>query len=157
MKQAVKHWLVLLIWLAALAAVMVFATGYHWWLSANSSGYRPEVDRQFLYVIAGLAVTFVIAQIGFGYIVQHFRRTFQDEEIDIVQDSHYLEIIWTVTMAVVFFLLATMGQYVWMRRHSQATPSSAARVSNIAGRRRQVKELNCSARKLSHAHYGYEH
>lgn len=135
MKQAVKHTLVLLIWLTALTAVMMFASG-HWWLSSNGSGYRSEVDRQFLFIIAGLAVTFVIAQIGCGYIVQRFRRTFQDEEVEIVQDGHHLEIIWTVTMAVVFFLLATMSLYVWMRLHSNPAPSSAARMSNIVGRQK---------------------
>ncbi len=128
-----KHWFVLLIWIGTLAAVFLFV-GRGWWLPSNGAGDSAESDHQFLIIITVLGAVFAIAQISTGYLVQRFRTASRETQAGASQSSYGLEIAWTVATAVIFFMLAMMGQYVWMRLSSQKAATSTVQVSRVIQR-----------------------
>lgn len=107
----------MLIWLLTFALVFFFADR-GWWLPSNVVDQNAEAHRQFLIIITALGVTFAAAQTSVGYVVRRFRTT-RGKEAAPPQASHVAEIAWTAATAVVFFLLAMMGHYVWLRLRPQ--------------------------------------
>ena len=128
-----KHAFVLTIWLSTLAAVFVSAS-HGWWLPLDVVGYNVDTQRQFIIVITTLGVAFAVAQTSFGYMIQRLRTTTREKEVTPSPSSNRVEIAWTVATAVVFFMLAMMGQYVWVRIRSQKAAASTVQVSRVVQR-----------------------
>ena len=104
----------MLIWLVTFALVFLFADR-GWWLPSNVADQNAGTHRQFLIIITALGVSFAVAQTSIGYVVRRFRTTRGKEAAAAPQASHVAEIAWAAATAIVFFLLAMMGQYVWLR------------------------------------------
>ncbi len=128
-----KHAFALIIWLSTLAAVFLF-TSRGWWLPANIIGEYGDAHRQFPILITALGAAFAVAQIGLVYVVQRFRTTTIETEDAASQGNYGVGIAWTAATAIVFFMLAMMGQYVWVRLRSQKAAASTVQASRVIER-----------------------
>ena len=122
-----------MVWLSTLAAVFLF-TSRGWWLPSNVAGQNADSHRQFLIIITALGVTFAVVQTCLVYVVQRFRTTTDENEDAPSQKNYGVGIAWTAATAIVFFVLAMMGQYVWVRLRSQKAAASAVQVSRVIQR-----------------------
>jgi cytochrome c oxidase subunit 2 len=116
--------LAVIIWILTLLSVALFVSG-KWWLPEAISNHAPALDRQFLITIIVVGISFTAAQIGLGYVVWKFRDTGGNDRATYSHGSNRLEVLWTVITAVVFIVLAVMGQSVWAQlRLNEAPPGS---------------------------------
>lgn len=122
-----------MIWLSTLAAVFLF-TSRGWWLPSNAVSQNADTHRRFLIIITALGVAFAVAQTGLVYLVQRFRTTTNEKEETASQGNYGVGIAWTAATAIVFFMLAMMGQYVWVRLRSQKAAASTVQISRIIRR-----------------------
>jgi cytochrome c oxidase subunit 2 len=121
-----------LIWLLTLASVVLFFSG--WWFPISITEHAPAIDRQFMITMVVVGISFVLAQVGLGYVVFRFgaNRENKDERAVYTHGNNRLEMIWTVVTAVVFITLGVMGQRVWAQLHFSAAPAGSYPVEVVA-------------------------
>lgn len=124
--------LAILIWLLTLGTVVLFFSG--WWFPTTITEHGPRVDQQFLITMTVVAIAFVAAQIGLGYVVWRYRANAQnkDERALYTHGNNRLEVVWTVVTAVVFISLAIMGQRVWAQLRFSEAPEGSNVVEVVA-------------------------
>lgn len=122
--------LAVVIWLLTIFSVGLFFMG--WWFPPSISEHGPAYDQQFLITIIVVGLSFVLAQIGLGYMVWRYRDTGQGERALYSHGSNKLEMTWTVITAIIFIALAVLGQRVWASLHFQPAPPGSAQVEVVA-------------------------
>jgi cytochrome c oxidase subunit 2 len=118
------------IWLLTIFSVGLFFAG--WWFPPSISEHGPAYDQQFLITIIVVGISFVLAQVGLGYMVWRYRDTGQGERALYSHGSNKLEMTWTVITAIIFISLAVLGQRVWASLHFQPAPAGSAQIEVVA-------------------------
>jgi cytochrome c oxidase subunit 2 len=122
--------LAIVIWLLTIFSVGLFFAG--WWFPPSISEHGPAYDLQFLITIIVVGISFVLAQVGLGYMVWRYRDTGQGERALYSHGSNKLEMTWTGITALIFIALAVLGQRVWANLHFQDAPAGAAQIQVLA-------------------------
>ena len=122
--------LAIVIWLLTIFSVGLFFAG--WWFPPSISEHGPAYDQQFLVTIIVVGISFVVAQVGLGYMVWRYRDTGQGERALYSHGSNKLEMTWTGITALIFIALAVLGQRVWASLHFQPAPAGAAQIQVVA-------------------------
>jgi cytochrome c oxidase subunit 2 len=122
--------LAVVIWLLTIFSVGIFFAG--WWFPPPISEHGPAYDQQFLITIIVVGISFVLAQVGLGYMVWRYRDTGQGERALYSHGSNRLEVTWTAITALIFISLAVMGQRVWASLHFQPAPPGSAQIEVVA-------------------------
>ena len=124
--------LAVIIWILTLLSVVIFFNK-KWWFPPAISEHAPALDRQFMITIIVVAVAFVAAQIGLGWMVWKYRDTGKpDDRAVYTHGSNRLEVVWTVITAIVFIGLAVMGQSVWASLRLYDAPPGSYTVEVVA-------------------------
>src|SRR6185436_15422332 len=90
-----------LMFILAIASVLMFAGQDRWWFPEGISEYAPAIDAQFMRTLFVVAIAFVAAQFALGYAVIRFGRK-GDARAVYTHGSNQLEITWTIITAAVF-------------------------------------------------------
>jgi len=107
----------------SLGTVGAFATG-RWWFPASAAAHGDAIDRQFQLTLWIVAIGFVAAQVALAYVVWRYRSTPQ-RVASHSKGNLRVELVCFAVTAVVFVVLAAMGQRVWAGlRISQAQPGA---------------------------------
>jgi len=122
--------LAVVIWLLTIFSVGLFFGG--WWFPPFISEHGPAYDQQFLITMIVVGVSFVLAQVGLGYMAWRYRDTGGGERALYSHGNNRLEVIWTAITALIFIALAVMGQRVWANLHFQGAPAGSAQVEVVA-------------------------
>jgi cytochrome c oxidase subunit II len=122
--------LAVVIWLLTIFSVGLFFAG--WWFPPSISEHGPAYDQQFLITLIVVGISFVLAQVGLGYMVWRYRDTGQGERALYSHGSNRLEMTWTVITALIFISLGILGQRVWARLHFQPAPPGSAQIEVVA-------------------------
>jgi cytochrome c oxidase subunit II len=122
--------LAVVIWLLTIFSVGLFFSG--WWFPPSITEHGPAYDRQFIITIIVVGLSFVLAQVGLGYVVWRYRDTGRGERAIYSHGNNRLEVTWTIITAVIFISLAVLGQRVWASLHFQPAPAGSAQVEVVA-------------------------
>ncbi|MEK6284570.1 MAG: cytochrome c oxidase subunit II [Acidobacteriota bacterium] len=101
------------------------------WFPEGISEHAPLIDAQFMRTLVVVGIAFTAAQVALGYAVIRFGRK-GDARAVYSHGSNKLEVTWTIVTAVVFVVLAVLGQRVWAQLHLTAAADNAARVEVVA-------------------------
>src|ERR1043165_5637646 len=104
--------LAVFLWVMTGLSVWMFLS-HKWWFPPSISEHGPAYDQQFLITIIVVGISFVLAQVGLGYMVWRYRDTGQGERALYSHGSNRLEMTWTAITALIFIALAVLGQRVW--------------------------------------------
>jgi cytochrome c oxidase subunit 2 len=127
----------LLMWILAISSVLLFVGqklifgSVLWWFPAGVSEHAGAIDAQFGRTLLVVGVAFTAAQIALGYAVLKFGRK-GDSRAVYTHGSNKLEVTWTAVTAIVFVVLAVLGQRVWANLHLNAAAAGAARIEVVA-------------------------
>ncbi|MFY9607639.1 MAG: cytochrome c oxidase subunit II [Blastocatellia bacterium] len=121
----------LLLVILAAATLWMFIGQDQWWFPRNISAHGQAIDNQFLRTLVVVGIAFTLAQLALGYAVVRFGRRGNDRAV-YTHGSNKLEVTWTVVTAVVFVVLAVLGQMVWADLHLHAAPDGAVKVEVVA-------------------------
>jgi cytochrome c oxidase subunit II len=102
-----------------------------WWFPEGISDYAPMIDAQFGRTLIVVGIAFTSAQVALGYAVIRFGRK-GDARAVYTHGSNKLEAIWTTITAVIFVVLAILGQRVWAQLHLTAAADNATRIEVVA-------------------------
>lgn len=102
-----------------------------WWFPEGISEHAGAIDAQFMRTLWVVGISFTAAQFALGYAVIRFGRK-GDARAVYTHGSNKLELTWTTITAVVFVVLAIMGQMVWANLHLNAAADNAARIEVVA-------------------------
>lgn len=102
-----------------------------WWFPAGISEHAPLIDAQFGRTLVVVGIAFTAAQVALGYAVIRYGRK-GDARAVYTHGSNRLEVIWTVITAIVFVVLAVLGQRVWAQLHLTAAAAGATKVEVVA-------------------------
>ena len=102
-----------------------------WWFPEGISTHASAIDAQFMRTLIVVGISFTAAQFALGYAVIRFGRK-GDARAVYTHGSNKLEVTWTMVTAVVFVVLAIMGQRVWANLHLNPAAENAARIDVVA-------------------------
>jgi cytochrome c oxidase subunit 2 len=122
--------LAITIWIITIVTAILFA-GRFWWFPEVASEHGPAIDRQFVYTLVVTGIVFVIAQIGLGYVVMHYRDR-PGRTARYTHGNDRLEVVWTLATTVLFFSLVIVGQNTWVDLYLKAAPRDALRIEVTA-------------------------
>ena len=120
----------LLLWVITIGTVILFA-GKWWWFPEGISNYAADIDAQFGRTLAVVATVFVLAQMGLGWVIMAYGSK-RRGPASYSHGNNTLEFTWTGITAVVFVILAVMGQKVWAKLHFNEAPTDAIQVEVTA-------------------------
>ena len=123
--------LAVVIWVMTLLSVWMFVSG-KWWFPASISEHGPAYDQQFILTIIVVGISFAAAQIGLGYTVWRYRDTGGGERATYSHGNNRVEIAGVIITAIVFIVVAFLGQRVWASLHFKPAPTNAAHVRVVA-------------------------
>ncbi|MEW5975271.1 MAG: cytochrome c oxidase subunit II [Acidobacteriota bacterium] len=118
--------LAIVLWLITLVSV-VLMSGRHGWFPEQISEYGDAIDRQFVVTLIVVGIAFVLAQVTLGYFVLRYRDRGSGQAV-YTHGHTGLEVAAMVVTAVVFVILAFMGQRVWAQLHLSEAPPDAFQV-----------------------------
>jgi cytochrome c oxidase subunit 2 len=121
----------LLIVILAVASVYLLVGQSTWWFPHNISEHGRAIDAQFMRTLVVVGIGFTLAQLALGYAVIRFGRRGNERAV-YTHGSNKLEAIWTTVTAVVFVMLAVLGQQVWAQLHLHSAPEGAVKVEVVA-------------------------
>ena len=120
----------LLLWIITIGTVILFA-GKWWWFPEGISNYAPEIDRQFNLTLIVVAIVFVLAQVGLGWVIMSYGSG-KRGAASYSHGNNTLEFTWTGITAAVFIVLAIFGQRVWAKLHFNEPPPGALQIEVTA-------------------------
>ena len=123
--------LAVFLWVMTGLSVWTFVDG-RWWFPPSISEHGPAYDQQFLITIVVVGVAFVAAQVALGYAVWRYADTGEGTRAVYSHGNNRMEILWTGVTAVIFIILALLGQRVWWNLHMQPAPADSAQVRVMA-------------------------
>jgi cytochrome c oxidase subunit 2 len=121
----------LLVVILTVASLWMFIGQDTWWFPRNISEHGEAIDAQFMRTLVVVGIAFTLAQLALGYAVVRFGRKGNNRAV-YTHGSNKLEVTWTVVTAVIFVVLAVLGQQVWANLHLNATPEGAVKVEVVA-------------------------
>jgi cytochrome c oxidase subunit II len=121
----------LLLVLITVGALYLFLGQHTWWFPENISAHGGAIDSQFYRTAVVVGVAFTLAQLALGYAVVRFGRRGTERAV-YTHGSNKLEAVWTSVTAVVFVILAILGQRVWANLHLTQTPPDAVKIEVVA-------------------------
>ncbi len=122
--------LALAIVIIAIASVWMFVSG-HWWFPDSISEHGPAIDSQFIRTAWVVAFAFVASQLALAYAIVKFGRKGNERAL-YSHGNNKLEAIWTVVTAVIFVVLAVMGQIVWYNLQILEAAPGAVTINVVA-------------------------
>ena len=123
--------LALIIVALTLGAVWTFVSG-HWWFIHTISEHGPALDKQFERTAIVVAIAFVSSQLALAYVIFRYARR-GNERSKYTHGNNKLEAIWTVATAVIFMIVAILGQFVWAGIHlNQPSDAEATNIEVVA-------------------------
>jgi cytochrome c oxidase subunit II len=122
--------LALAIVIIAILSVWMFVSGY-WWFPDSISEHGEAIDTQFIRTAWVVAFAFVASQLALAYAVVKFGRKGNERAI-YSHGNNKLEAIWTVVTAIIFVVLAVMGQIVWYNLHVTEAAPGAVPINVVA-------------------------
>jgi cytochrome c oxidase subunit 2 len=102
-----------------------------WWFPENISLHGGEIDAQFNRTLWVVGIAFTLAQIALGYAIFRFSARGK-ERAAYSHGSNRLEVTWTAATAVVFIILAVLGQRVWAQLHMTPASTDAIKINVVA-------------------------
>jgi cytochrome c oxidase subunit 2 len=126
-----------LMFILAIATVLLFVGqklmfgSVLWWFPEGISEHASAIDAQFMRTLVVVGISFTAAQCALGYAVIRFGRK-GDARAVYTHGSNKLEVTWTMITAVVFVVLAILGQRVWANLHLNAAADNSARIEVVA-------------------------
>jgi cytochrome c oxidase subunit II len=127
----------IMMWALAIGTVLIFIGQNllfgqtYWWFPEAISEHGPKIDAQFMRTLWVSGIAFFLAQAALGYAVWRYGSRGNERAV-YSHGSNRLEAIWTVATAIVFILLAVLGQMVWVDLHLNEAPAGAVKVSVVA-------------------------
>lgn len=121
----------LLLLILAVASIWMFVGQHTWWFPHNIAEHGASIDAQFNRTLVVVGIAFTLAQLALGYAVVRFGRRGNDRAV-YTHGSNKLEVTWTLVTAVVFVVLAVLGQKVWADLHLHSAPEGAVKVEVVA-------------------------
>jgi cytochrome c oxidase subunit 2 len=104
---------------------------WKWWFPPVASSHGGDIDAQFNRTLWVVGIAFTLAQIALGYIVIKYARR-GDERATYSHGSNKLEATWTIGTAIVFIIIAILGQLVWSQLQLTAAAAGATKIEVIA-------------------------
>jgi cytochrome c oxidase subunit 2 len=101
------------------------------WFPEGISTHAPSIDAQFNRTLWVVGIAFTLAQLALAYAVVKFSRKGSERAV-YSHGSERLEMTWTVMTAVVFVVIAVLGQRVWASLHLNAAPPDATKIEVVA-------------------------
>jgi cytochrome c oxidase subunit 2 len=101
------------------------------WFPENIAEHGKAIDSQFNNTLWVVGVAFTAAQLALAYAVVKFSGKGKERAI-YTHGSDKLEMVWTAVTAVVFVLVAILGQRVWAQLHLNAAPEGATKIEVVA-------------------------
>ncbi|HET9529172.1 MAG TPA: cytochrome c oxidase subunit II [Blastocatellia bacterium] len=129
--------LAVLLWILAIGTAILFIGQKLlfgqtlWWFPENISTHGGAIDAQFNRTLWVVGIAFTLAQIALGYAVFRFGSRGKERAV-YSHGSNRLEVTWTAATAIVFVILAVLGQRVWADLHMTAASADAVKVSVVA-------------------------
>ncbi len=124
------------------------AAGTVWELPVNASEHGGEIDFLFWLITAITAVTFVVVEALLIYFAIKYRYDPNRKAI-FTHGNHKLEIIWTITPAVILFALVIANQTVWAKIRYGDLPPNATQVEVTAQQFRWSFKMLGTAEKFN--------
>ena len=124
----------LLIVIIAIASVWMFVSGY-WWFPVSISEHGEAIDKQFIRTAWVVAFAFVSSQLALAYAIVRYGQKGNERAV-YSHGNNKLEVIWTLITAVIFVVLAVLGQIVWYSLHITEAAPGAVQV-NVVGQQFQ--------------------
>ncbi|MBI3653946.1 MAG: cytochrome c oxidase subunit II [Acidobacteria bacterium] len=121
--------LALLIVLIVVGSVWSFVSG-HWWFPVGISEHAGAIDAQFKRTAVVVAVAFIASQLALAYAVFKYGSKGSERAI-YSHGNNKLEAIWTGITAVIFIILAFLGQVVWYNLHIRDAAPGAVQVDVV--------------------------
>jgi len=121
----------LLLVILAVASIWMFVGQHTWWFPHNIAEHGKAIDAQFMRTLVVVGIAFTLAQLALGYAVVKFGRRGNERAV-YTHGSNKLEVTWTVITAIVFVVLAVLGQRVWVDLHLHSAPDGAVKVEVVA-------------------------
>ncbi|MBI4447026.1 MAG: cytochrome c oxidase subunit II [Acidobacteria bacterium] len=118
--------LALTIWVITLVTTALFI-GRYWWFPAVASAHGPALDQQFMLTLVVTGLVFILAQLGLGYLIVHFRDR-PGRHVRYSHGSNKLEILWTLATTVLFFSVVLAGQDIWASLNLQNAPAGSLQI-----------------------------
>jgi cytochrome c oxidase subunit 2 len=113
------------------ASVWMFAGQDTLWFPKDVSEHGKSIDAQFMRTLVVVGIAFSAAQLALGYAVWRFGRRGNERAV-YSHGSTKLEAVWTIITAVIFIILAVLGQQVWANLHLNVAADDAVRVNVVA-------------------------
>jgi cytochrome c oxidase subunit 2 len=129
--------LAVVLWVLAIGTVLLFIGQKLlfgqtlWWFPENISTHGGAIDAQFMRTLWVVGVAFTLAQLALGYVVFRFVSRGKERAV-YSHGSNKLEATWTIATAVIFVILAVLGQRVWAQLHLQPASDDAVKVEVVA-------------------------
>jgi cytochrome c oxidase subunit II len=123
--------LAVFLWVMTGLSVWMFVSG-NWWFPTAISEHGPAYDQQFLLTIVVVGVAFVSAQVALGYAIWRYAETGDGARAVYSHGNNRMEILWTGVTAVIFIIVALLGQRVWWSLHMREAPANSAHVKVTA-------------------------
>jgi cytochrome c oxidase subunit II len=124
--------LALILFILTAVTVWLFVGQNTWWFPEDISdpAHGRAIDNQFMRTLWVVGIAFTAAQVALGYAIWRFGRRGNDRAV-YSHGSNKLEATWTLITAVVFILIAILGQQVWARLHLYAAADDAVRIEVV--------------------------
>jgi cytochrome c oxidase subunit II len=122
--------LALVLFILTVISVWLFVGQNTWWFPPNISEHGKAIDDQFMWTLVVVGIAFTSAQVALGYAIWRFGRRGNERAV-YSHGSNRLEAIWTLITAVVFIVIAILGQQVWASLHLNAAAADAVRIEVV--------------------------
>jgi cytochrome c oxidase subunit 2 len=119
--------LLCIIWLITFVSTYFFAAKT-WWLPKGVAAAAPAIDHQFTFTYILMAIVFIAAQCGLGYLVWKYRDTGRARAVAYSHGNTKLEVLWTTLTAILFIGLNLMGSPIWAAERFEPAKSDAVPV-----------------------------
>jgi cytochrome c oxidase subunit 2 len=123
--------LALVLFILTAVTVWLFVGQHTWWFPPDISTHGERIDAQFMRTLVVVGIAFTAAQLALGYAIWRFGRRGNDRAV-YSHGSNKLEATWTLITAVVFIMIAILGQQVWASLHLNAAADDAVRIEVVA-------------------------
>jgi cytochrome c oxidase subunit 2 len=121
--------LALLIVLIVIFSVWTFVSGY-WWFPPAISEHAGAIDAQFKRTAYVVAFAFISSQLALAYALVKYGSKGKERAI-YSHGNNKLEAIWTLVTALIFIIVAVLGQVVWYNLHVKDAAPGAMQIDVV--------------------------
>lgn len=113
------------------ASIWMFVGQHTLWFPKDISEHGKDIDAQFMRTLWVVGIAFTSAQLALGYAIWRFGRKGNERAV-YSHGSNKLEATWTIVTAVIFIIIAVLGQRVWANLHLNVAAADAVPVHVVA-------------------------